>query len=150
MTEQRPRRVGWVVVALGAAALVIPAVYLLRDSFGTEPTDEAWLYIAVFVGPLLAGGTGLAIGLLIVLVATLRLVDVPVSRAAKATGVGFLLAPVIFIVTLIGAASLFESLNITGSWTLPWLALALPIAVAIVTIAMYLVPTPTPRAGVPG
>jgi hypothetical protein len=92
MTDQGPRRVGWVVVALGAVALGILALYLVSGSSGVAQTDETWWYVATFVSPFLSGSAASAIGILLMLVAAFRLVDVRVSRAARATGMGCLLA----------------------------------------------------------
>jgi MFS family permease len=141
MRDRGPRRVGWAVVALGAFALGILAVYLVNDSSDIGPTDEAWGYVGWFISPFLAGGAALAIGVLSILVATLKLVDVRVARAAKATGVGCLLAPVVFVLSFLGLVALLAGLEVTASWLWPWFTLALPIAIGVTTVMVELAPT---------
>ena len=152
MRERPPSRVGWLIVALGVTALGVLGAYLANDSMGIDPNDSGWAELAWFVSPMLAAGASLAIGILLMLVAAFRLVDVALSRAAKATGVGCLLAPVLFLISLAVLADFLDSLDPGASWPLPWFVFAMPIAIGIATVIVYVVRTTDrdrPRAQLP-
>ena len=126
-------------------------MYLVNETVIIDPDDPGWGEVAWLVSPFLAAGASVAIGVLLMLVAALRLVDVALSRAAKATAVGCVVAPVLFILGLLAAADFLDSLDAEASWQLPWFILALPIVVGIVTVLGYVWMNTTdryrPRAG---
>jgi hypothetical protein len=134
MREQRPRRVGWLIVALGVVALGVLGAYLVSSSLVIDPNDPGWAEVAWIVSPMLASGASLAIGILLMLVAAFRLIDVALSRAAKATGLGCIGAPVLYLISLLVLADFLDSLDADALWLLPLLIFALPIVMGIATV----------------
>jgi len=137
MTDSVPTKVGRLIVGLGVAALGVLGVFLVYDGFGIGPIEDAWAELAWFVSPIIAACAAVATGVLLMVVAAFRLVDVAFSRAAKATGLGCLLAPVLFVLSMFALISFLEPLDAEPSWLIPWLVFALPIAVGIVTVLGY-------------
>lgn len=137
------RHAGWLIVALGVIALGVLGAYLVINSLGVDPNGEAWPYLAWLVSPLLAAGAGVAIGILLMLVARFRLIDLALPRAAKATGIGCISAPFVYIVSLFALGQLWEWLDLAVSpdpgalW--PLLIFALPIVTGIATVLGYVV-----------
>ncbi len=139
MFRSRPRA-GWLIVAVGVIALGVLGVYLVINSIdflASDPNGEGWPYIAWSVSPLLAAAAGVAIGILLMLVARFKLIDLELSRAAKATGLGCAGAPVVYVISMFVLVGFLNSLN--ALWLLPLLLFALPIVVGIATVLGYVV-----------
>ena len=111
MTPRDPRRAGWLIVALGAIALGVLGAYLVNESAGIDPTDPGWAEVAWIISPILAAGASLAIGILLMLVAAFSLIDVALSRAAKATGVGCGRFPVLYLLSVFALLDFMDSLD---------------------------------------
>jgi hypothetical protein len=144
MTPRDPRRVGWLIVAFGAISLGVLGAYLGIEFEGIDPSDPGWAEVAWIVGPILAAGGSLVIGVVLMMVAALRLIDVALSRAAKATGLGCIGAPIVYLSCLLLLANSLDSLDANGAWQAlaPLLISALPIGVGIATVLGYVVGWP--------
>ena len=137
MTEGSSRRVGWLLVAFGVIALGGFGAYAGNNTEGFEPGDSTWPLIAFMASPFIAAGSGVAIGVLLIVVAALGLVDVDARRAANAAGFGCIVAPVLYFITMMVLADFLESLEADAAWQLPWFIFALPIAIGIATVLGY-------------
>ncbi len=127
-------------MAVGVIALGVLGAYLVINSIdflASDPNGEAWPYLAWSVSPLLAAGAGVTIGTLLMLVAGFKLIDLELSRAAKATGLGCIGAPVVYVISMFMLVGFLDSL--TALWLLPLLIFALPIVVGIATVIGYVV-----------
>jgi hypothetical protein len=124
-------------VALGAIALGAFGAYLVNWSGEVDQSDPGWPEAAWLIGPPLAAGASVAIGILLMLVAALRLIDVALSRAAKATGIGCIGAPFVYLLCVLALLYLVDSFHVDSGWLPPMLIFALPLVVGIATVLGY-------------
>jgi len=143
MTPQDSPRAGWLIVVVGAIALGVSGAYLVRESLQIDPNDPGWADVAWVVSPILAAGASLAIGILLMLVAAFRLIDVALARAAKATGLGCIGAPIVYLACLFALAGVMDSADANLWWLPPLLLFAMPIVVGIAIVLGYAVGRPT-------
>jgi hypothetical protein len=74
-----------------------------------DPNDPGWGDIAFFVSPMLAALIGLLTGLMLALVAALRLVNVSLARARRALVVGMIGGPIIYLAVLIAVMAALDA-----------------------------------------
>jgi hypothetical protein len=107
------RRIGWLLVAIAAGAIVGIGYYLgLPET--TDPNDGGWADIAFFVSPFFAFIAGLALSAVVLVVRRLRLADVSASGVRASAVAGGCLGPVVYFVILAVFASTFDSLLYAG------------------------------------
>ena len=142
MTPPGRQRAGWLVVAAGAIALGAVGVYLVAEALAVDPSDPGLAQVGMVLSPLLAAGASVAIGIVLMVVAAFRLIDVALSRAAKATGLGCVVSPIAYVFCLLTFATALGSLYSDISW-LPALFIgALPIVVGVAIVLGYAVDWP--------
>jgi len=130
--------VGWLLVALGVVALGVSGAYIAMNTENVvDPKDPSFGLATWFVSPFIAAGSGVAIGVLLIVVAAFGLVDVEMRRAANAAGFGCIVAPVLYFITMMVLADFLESLEADAAWQLPWFIYALPIVIGIATVLGY-------------
>ncbi len=150
-TANDPRdrsRAGWLVVAIGAVVLGAVGIYLVVEGLKLDPSDPGFAEVGMFLSPLLAAGASVVIGIVLMVVAAFRLIDVALSRAAKATGLGCVVSPIAYVVFLLALADPLGSLYSDISWLPAMLIGALPIVVGVAIVLGYAVDWP--RAEVAG
>ena len=142
MTPRDRPRAGWLVVAVGVVALGAAGVFLMAQALTVDPSDPGFAEVAWVLSPLLAGGASVAMGIVLMVVAAFRLIDVALSRAAKATGLGCVVSPIAYVFCLLTFATALGSLYSDISW-LPALFIgALPIVVGVAIVLGYAVDWP--------
>jgi hypothetical protein len=129
-------------VALGVIALGVCGAYLVNESRQVDPNDPGWAEVAVIISPVLAAGASVAIGTLLMVVAAFRLIDVALSRAAKATGLGCIGAPIVYLFCLFALLDFMDSLDTDSPWLHSLLISAMPIVVGIAIVLGYAVGWP--------
>jgi len=109
------RRIGWLAVSIAVGAVILVATWLAADasSGSGDPHDPGWADIAFFVSPFIAIAAAVVVGLVLVVVAAMRLVGVTAGRAWKALLVGFVGGPVIYLAVLIAGASALDTVEST-------------------------------------
>ena len=144
-TANDPRdrsRAGWLVVAIGAVVLGAVGIYLVVEGLKLDPSDPGFAEVGMFLSPLLAAGASVVIGIVLMVVAAFRLIDVALSRAAKATGLGCVVSPIAYVVFLLALADPLGSLYSDISWLPAMLIGALPIVVGVAIVLGYAVDWP--------
>ena len=90
------RRIGWLVVGLGAVAIVSLGAYLAFSGPPIDPNDPGSADVAFFVSPFIAVLAAMAISALLWVVGSLRLADITAHRASRALVAGVLLGPLTY------------------------------------------------------
>lgn len=94
--ERRARRVGWVVVGIGVGLLGLVGAYLSVVTASSPMSSAGDGLVFLAISPALAAGTALATGLLLAVLAALRLIGISVGRALSSMTLGFIAAPVLW------------------------------------------------------
>lgn len=108
------RRIGRIAVAISAFALIALCAALVSDSLigGVgDPKDGGWADIAFVISPFLAIACAFVVGLVLVVVAAFRLIDLTVRQAGGAMLVGMIVAPVLYVLALIVSASALDAVQ---------------------------------------
>ena len=103
-------------MAVGISALAVLALSTAWDPdalFGGigDPKDGGWADVGFVISPFIAIASAFAVGLVLVVVAGLRLVDLSVGGAVKASLIGVVGGPVLYVVALVVSASALDSLS---------------------------------------
>jgi len=103
------RRMGWLVVVIGISALMVFSVYLVIITADADPNDPGAADVAFFISPFLAAAAAIVTGILLALVASLRLIPLTIGRVGRALVAGVILGPVIYLIFLIVIASALDA-----------------------------------------
>jgi hypothetical protein len=98
------QRIGRLIVGMTIGAVILLAAVLAMDASRTDADDPGWADIAFFVSPIIAIGSAIVLGLTLVIVAALRLVDLRVGRLSKATVLGVVVGPIVYIAGMVAIA----------------------------------------------
>lgn len=131
------RRIGWLVVGIGAGAIALFAAYRASNTIPNpnEP-DAVWNDGMILIGSAFAALAAFVTGLLLLGVAARQLVDLPVAGAVRALAVGVVGA----LVIVVAIVALIASSSPSGGKLPPFLMITVPTLSAIgVTLLAALV-----------
>ena len=103
------RRLGWLVVGVGAIGMVSLALFAATSGAPSDPNDPGVADVAFVVSPIIAIMAAIGTGLLLWLVGMLHLADVSVYRARNAFVAGAIIGPISYLVILVVAVSFLDS-----------------------------------------
>jgi hypothetical protein len=102
-------RIGWLAVGIAVVALMLPAVWAAVETHDVDPNDSGWAEFAFLLSPFWAIAAAVVIGVVLIVVAAMRLIGLRTTSAAIAMGIGVVAGPVIYLAVLIASASALDS-----------------------------------------
>ena len=103
------RRIGWLVVGIGAAGMVIFADFLGFSGPPSDPNDPGVADVAFFVSPIIAVIAAMATAAMLWVVGALRLADLSAYRARNALVAGALVGPMTYLAVLLATTPTLDS-----------------------------------------
>ena len=103
------RRIGWLVVGIGAAGMVIFADFLAFSGPPSDPNDPSVADVAFFVSPIIAVIAAMATAAMLWVVGALRLADLSAYRARNALVAGALVGPITYLAVLLATTPTLDS-----------------------------------------
>ena len=103
-SEASRQGIGRLLIAVTLALLGVVAVHLTVTGFaGVDPDDPGMYDVATFVSPILAVAAALVTGLLLVILAWLRMIELSAGRALGALLLATVGGPIAYLILLVGA-----------------------------------------------
>jgi hypothetical protein len=163
------RRIGWAAVGIAVGAVMLLAVRLMPVLSDVDPGDPGWGDIMVFVSPFFAIAAAFVVGLVLVVVSAKQLVGLTAGRAGRATMIGLIGGPLVYLAVLLvsasaigtaagfagaigSAAGIDSAFTVDGALSSPVLAFmtfVLPVICGIVVTLFAAHPRHPPRAAWP-
>ena len=120
------RRIGWVAVAIAVGVLlaisVFGLIWIVRDWGDTSGYDSEWWAYPAIIGLFLACAAAFVVGIVVVVVAAVRLIRLTLGDAVRAMVIGFFGGPAVYYIAVTIAFAIVGDRLPVGGELLPVLA----------------------------